>query len=216
MENSGLDGPYAVDGDMGTRWSSAFSDPQSIVVDLGSIYHIDDVTLYWETAYAKVYYLKASTDSSNWTFILYKTNGMGGTEKISVGADARYVQMLGITRATEWGYSLYEIEVHGSDSNGINSLDNIIPPKEFSLFNNYPNPFNPSTIIEFTLAQKARTTLTVFNVLGQKVVTLFDQIANPEKRYHVSFNASTLPSGIYVAVLVSGTQRQSRRMILIK
>jgi hypothetical protein len=56
----------------------------------------------------------------------------------------------------------------------------------------------------------------VFNVLGQKVVNLFDQIANPEKRYHVSFNASTLPSGIYIAVLVSGTQRQSRRMILIK
>jgi beta-glucosidase len=217
IESTGLEGPNAVDGNMGTRWSSAFSDPQSITVDLDSAYHIDDVTLFWETAYAKEYYIKTSTDFSSWTNVFHQTNGAGGTEKISISTDARWIQILGIQRATQWGYSIYEMQVHGSSSTGINSRDTIMTqPKDFSLFNNYPNPFNPSTIIEFTLAQRARTTLIVYNVLGQKVVNLFDQIANPGKLYQVSFDASALPSGIYVAVLISGTRLQSRRMVLIK
>ena len=217
IESTGLEGPNAVDGNMGTRWSSAFSDPQSITVDLDSAYHIDDVTLFWETEYAKEYYIKTSTDFSSWTNVFHQTNGAGGAEKISISTDARWIQILGIQRATQWGYSIYEMQVHGSSSTGINSRDNIMTqPKDFSLFNNYPNPFNPSTIIEFTLAQRVRTTLNVYNVLGQKVVNLFDHIANPGKLYQVSFDASALPSGIYVAVLISGTRLQSRRMVLIK
>jgi beta-glucosidase len=217
IENTGLEGANAVDGNMGTRWSSAFSDPQSITVDLDSVYHIDDVTLFWELAYAKEYYVKTSTNASNWTDDFHQTNGTGGIEKISLSADARWIQMLGIQRATQWGYSIYEIQVHGSSSTGINSRDNIMTqPKSFSLFNNYPNPFNPRTIIEFTLAQRIRTTLNIYNVLGQKVINLFNQIADPGKLYQVSFDASALPSGVYVAVLVSGTRLQSKRMVLIK
>jgi hypothetical protein len=217
IESAGLGGSNAVDGNMGTRWSSAFSDPQSITVDLDSVYHIDDVTLFWESAYAKEYYIKTSTDASNWTDSFHQTNGAGGIEKISLSADARWIQMLGIQRATQWGYSIYEMQMHGSISSGINSHNTIVTqPKEFYLFNNYPNPFNPSTIIEFTLAQRVRTTLNVYNVLGQKVANLFNQIADPGKLYQVNFDASALPSGIYVAVLLSGTRLQSRRMVLIR
>ena len=213
IEGTGLEGANAVDGNMGTRWSSAFSDPQSLTVDLDSVYHIDDVMLFWETAYANEYYIKTSTDATTWTDRFHQMNGAGGVEKISVSADARWIQMLGIKRATQWGYSIYEMQVHGS----INSLNSIvIHPKEFYIFNNYPNPFNPSTIIGFKLDQRAHTTLIVYNVLGQRVETLFNKIADAGKLYQVNFDASVLPSGIYVAVLISGTQLQSRRMVFIK
>ena len=214
VEASGFEGSKAVDGDMGTRWSSAFSDPQFILVDLGAVFHIDDVTLFWETAYAKEYYIKVSKDSSSWVSVSHQTNGAGGIEKINVSLDARWVQMLGIQRATQWGYSIYELQVHGSVATSVEQYSNV--PCEFTLSANYPNPFNPTTTVEFTVKTCGRATLRVFNVLGQEVATLFDGIASAGKRYRTVFDASGLPSGAYVVRLESGNEYRCQRMVLLK
>jgi len=102
---------YAVDGNSGTRWSSAASDPQWLQVDLGSQQNICGVDLQWETAYATAYQVQVSNDATNWTNIYSTTTGQGGTVVLTVAGTGRYVRMYGTTRATQYGYSLWEFEV---------------------------------------------------------------------------------------------------------
>ncbi len=113
-ESSAFPGSAAVDGDTGTRWSSAFSDPQWIYVDLGATYTITRVVLRWEAAYGKAYQIQVSNDASTWTTIYSTTTGDGGVDDLTVSGSGRYVRMYGTQRATQWGYSLWEFEVYGS------------------------------------------------------------------------------------------------------
>ncbi|HWF79816.1 MAG TPA: discoidin domain-containing protein, partial [Streptosporangiaceae bacterium] len=106
----------ATDGNTGTRWSSAFSDPQWLEVDLGSSQTICQVTLMWEAAYATAFQIQVSSDNSTWTTIFSTTTGTGGTQTLSVSGTGRYVRMNGTTRATQYGYSLWEFEVFGTGS----------------------------------------------------------------------------------------------------
>jgi len=95
-----------------TRWSSAFSDPQWIQVDLGATYNISEVVLYWETAYGKSYQIQVSSDATNWNTIYSTTNGPGGTEYLTgLSGTGRYVRMYGTVRGTQWGYSLWEFQI---------------------------------------------------------------------------------------------------------
>lgn len=89
-------------------------------------------------------------------------------------------------------------------------------PAVFKLYQNYPNPFNPSTMIEFTVAKRGNATIKVYNVLGQQVATLFDDDAQPGKKYMARFDGSMLPSGVYFNVLESAGQREIHKMVLIK
>ncbi|MFG2819228.1 discoidin domain-containing protein [Kitasatospora sp. NPDC048365] len=103
----------AVDGDPGTRWSSAAADPQWLQVDLGTSQPITRVVLTWETAYAKAFQIQVSDNASTWTTLWSTTNGTGGTQTVDVTGTGRYVRMYGTQRATQWGYSLWEFQVYG-------------------------------------------------------------------------------------------------------
>ena len=100
------------DGNTGTRWSSNHFDDEWIYVDLDSSYNINRVVLYWENAYGSEYKIQTSDDASIWTDIYEETSGDGSTDDLSVSGTGQYIRMYGITRATEWGYSLYEFEVY--------------------------------------------------------------------------------------------------------
>src|ERR1700729_3534426 len=108
----------AVDGNTGTRWSSAFSDPQWLQVDLGAPASITSVTLQWEAAYATAFQIQTSPDGTNWTTIYSTTSGTGGTQTLNVSGTGRYVRMYGTARATQYGYSLWELGVYGTGSGG--------------------------------------------------------------------------------------------------
>ncbi|MER7610659.1 discoidin domain-containing protein [Nonomuraea wenchangensis] len=105
----------AVDGDSGTRWSSAASDPQWIQVDLGSSRNICKVTLIWEAAYGTAYKIQSSPDASAWTDLKSVTGGDGGTDALDVSGTGRYVRMLGTQRGTGYGYSLWELQINTGD-----------------------------------------------------------------------------------------------------
>ncbi|MEV4556261.1 discoidin domain-containing protein [Kitasatospora sp. NPDC049285] len=111
QENAAFPAAAAVDGDGGTRWSSAAADPQWLQVDLGSIVTICQVALSWEAAYATAFQLQTSTDGANWTSIYSTTTGTGGTQTLNVTGTGRYVRMYGTARATQFGYSLWEVQV---------------------------------------------------------------------------------------------------------
>ncbi|WP_433828196.1 discoidin domain-containing protein [Actinoplanes sp. CA-015351] len=103
----------AVDGNTGTRWSSAFSDPQWIQVDLGTSQPITRVELNWETAAAKAYQIQVSENATSWTTIYSTTTATGGNQSLAVSGTGRYVRMYGTQRTTGYGYSLFEFKVFG-------------------------------------------------------------------------------------------------------
>ncbi|NEA58597.1 coagulation factor 5/8 type domain-containing protein [Streptomyces sp. SID13666] len=113
-ENAGTLAGAAVDGNTGTRWSSAFSDPQWIQVDLGATASVSQIGLTWEAAYASGFQIQVSdTGTGNWTTVYSTTTGTGGTQTLDVNGTGRYVRMNGTTRATAYGYSLWEFQVYG-------------------------------------------------------------------------------------------------------
>ncbi|MER7727436.1 discoidin domain-containing protein [Streptomyces sp. NPDC096323] len=118
QEHYGTAPAGAVDGDLGTRWSSAASDAQWLQVDLGSSVALSQVVLRWEAAYAKAYRIELSTDGTNWSTAYSTTTGAGGNETVAVSGTARYVRMQGVTRATGYGYSLWEFQVYGGGGDG--------------------------------------------------------------------------------------------------
>ncbi|MFC8914997.1 discoidin domain-containing protein [Streptomyces sp. NPDC057116] len=118
QEHAGTPAAAAVDGDNGTRWSSAASDPQWIRVDLGATATLSQVELRWETAYARSYRIETSQNGTDWSTAYATTTGAGGTETLGVSATARYVRVLGTARATGWGYSLWEFKVYGTTGDG--------------------------------------------------------------------------------------------------
>ncbi|MFI1659380.1 discoidin domain-containing protein [Streptomyces sp. NPDC020472] len=118
QENGGTPASAAVDGDPGTRWSSAFADPQWIQVDLGAPAALSRIDLRWETAHAKAYRIELSGNGTDWTTAYSTANGPGGDESLSVTGTARYVRVYGTARATTWGYSLWEFQVYGTADGG--------------------------------------------------------------------------------------------------
>jgi hypothetical protein len=104
----------AVDGNSTTRWSSEYSDTQWIYVDLQATYDINKVKVTWETACAKDYQIQVSVDASTWTTI----HDISGNSQLvntfgDLTATGRYVRIYGTSRATIWGYSIFELAVYG-------------------------------------------------------------------------------------------------------
>jgi hypothetical protein len=111
-ESTSFPATAATDGNTGTRWSSAFSDPQWLQVDLGSSQSVCGVSLNWETAYATAFQIQTSTDASTWTTIYSTTTGTGGIQNLTVSGTGRYVRVYGTARATQYGYSLWEFDIY--------------------------------------------------------------------------------------------------------
>ena len=89
-------------------------------------------------------------------------------------------------------------------------------PKEFTLNDAYPNPFNPSTTINFTLGASDRAVLKVYDVLGREITTLFDGMAEAGRVNRVQWNAAGIPSGMYFARLESGGMSAMKKLVLLK
>ena len=105
----------AFDGTTDTRWQADNeADDEWIQVDLGSVQAVNAVTINWEAAYAAKYEIQVSTDGKEWTTVA-KENGMVGEITSSFAATkARYVKMQGVSRGTQYGYSIYEMQVFGA------------------------------------------------------------------------------------------------------
>ncbi len=101
------------DGDDATRWSSGFSEPQWVAIDLGKSVTIDHVKLLWEDAYATAYSIQVSQDGKNYTDVYTTQNGTGDPETIRFApVAARFVRLYATKRATKFGVSLFSMEVY--------------------------------------------------------------------------------------------------------
>jgi hypothetical protein len=97
---------------------------------------------------------------------------------------------------------------------GVKEAPSVIPTV-FALSQNYPNPFNPSTRIEFALPKETRVRLEVYNMLGQKVATLVDEVRSAGN-HGVTFDASGLASGLYFYRLSTNEVSFLKKMMLLK
>jgi hypothetical protein len=118
LEGASYPASNIVDGNSNTRWSSGFSDPQWVVIDLGKQYLISSVELAWEAAYARSFGIQFSLDSTTWSEVYRNNNSNGGTQSIPVSGVARYVRVYCNTRATSYGDSLWEVRVIGIEAGG--------------------------------------------------------------------------------------------------
>ncbi len=117
-ENAGTLPRGINDGNMTTRWGSAHQDNEWVEIDLEHCYMLDSIRLVWEAAYATAYDLMLSGDGDDYTVAYATTAAKGGTQVIHLqeGSTGRYVRLLCKARKTNYGSSLYEIEVYGSGS----------------------------------------------------------------------------------------------------
>ncbi|MEX1139698.1 MAG: T9SS type A sorting domain-containing protein [Bacteroidota bacterium] len=99
----------------------------------------------------------------------------------------------------------------------ISSVSNeSLVPLELALTQNYPNPFNPSTTIDFTLPQDDHVSLRVYNLLGESIATLLDEVRRAGMVHRIVFDASRFPSGIYFIQLRHGQRQLIRKMVLLR
>jgi hypothetical protein len=116
-----------------------------------------------------------------------------------------------------YDYRIKQIDKNGSFKySSAAQVEVGIAPKEFTLSQSYPNPFNPSTTVEFSVARNDRAVVRVFNVLGQEVATLFDGTAEAGKLYQARFDASRMSSGMYFVQLQSNGQSKMQKMVFLK
>ena len=121
-----------------------------------------------------------------------------------------------------WWYRLKQIDLDGSVSYSpevtVNTLTNVGSgerPAKFSLDQNYPNPFNPTTTIKYSTGNSGRVVLRLYDVYGQQVATLVDQVQGPGD-HSVDLDAHHLASGVYYYSLDAGTWGAMKKLVLLK
>lgn len=113
-EKSTTGAALAIDGDINSRWASAWSDAQHLQLDFGTVQDIARVRISWEGAYAADYELQTSTDELTWTRIHTVLNGDGGVDDITgLAGRGRYLRIACKRRGSTYGYSIYEVNAYG-------------------------------------------------------------------------------------------------------
>lgn len=124
--NNGSGADKAIDSEIGSRWESVQKvDPQYIIIDLGQDRNIKQVEINWENARAKNYTIEVSTDGINYTTVATMEGVTGGSHvtdiiTFSTMKTARYVKINGTVRTTEYGYSIYDLAIYGTDDTSVN------------------------------------------------------------------------------------------------
>jgi len=118
-----------------------------------------------------------------------------------------------------FSFSNYKLVPRGPDDfvNLVSVTDRVEDgiPQAFDLTQNYPNPFNPTTQIQFSLPENAHVTMRIFNVLGQQIKVLVDEY-HAAGTYTATFDAASLPSGVYFYSIEAGDYVETKRMMLLK
>ncbi|MCZ7609348.1 MAG: T9SS type A sorting domain-containing protein [Ignavibacterium sp.] len=170
------------------------------------------ISLQWITATETNnmgFEIEKSNDKNNWLKIGFVEGKGTTTEKQNYSFIDQNISN-GVIH-----YRLKQIDYDGTfEYSPVISVETAAP-KDYYLLQNYPNPFNPSTTIKYSLKDDGKVSLKIFNSLGEEVRTLVNEI-KPAGNYEVEFNASELPSGIYIYSIQAGEFISSKKMILLK
>jgi hypothetical protein len=192
-ENSNYTGNKAIDADGTTRWSSAFSEPQYIIVDLGAMYTINTVKLSWEVAYAKNFQVQVSANNATWTTVRDISNNTVTTHNFTdLNAFARYVKIYCINRATPYGFSIYELEVYGTPATA--PAMPVHYKEENNSFSVYPIPAKDQFTLVMPDDLNEEIFISILNTLSQ---TVSERNVDTSFEKRTSFEVADWASGIY-------------------
>jgi len=191
----------AIDNNTGTRWESAFVDPQWIMVDLGAKKRVSDIIVSWEAANAKDYIIESSLNGTDWATIATKT-GMAGGSRIDriydINSDAQYVRLTGTARNLTYGYSIWEFQIYGSTSLGTA----LSTPSGNNMISVYPNP--ATTAINFS---SELTKAEFYTLQGQLLQSVYNK---------KSVDVSAFAKGLYLVRMTDKTGVQNTSKLEIR
>lgn len=174
----------------------------------------NNVTLTWKTEMevnnAGFDLERKSANSSQWTKIAFITGNGTTNEQKTYSYEDKKVQ------AGTYNYRLKQTDFNGNYEYFPLGEDVVITkPKEFTIGQNYPNPSNPKSKIDFELPEKGLVNISVYNLLGKLVSELVNEEKDPGI-YSVEFDGSGIASGTYLYRIVSGSFTQVKKMIILK
>jgi len=216
----GWDGTTVLEGD---KPALIFSMTDSSQKEVKSIGLITDTGIGYEDRWIRHFQIQVSNtgiETSDFQTVLDTTMLSGSLEVFSIQpVQAKYVKLVILPPQTGLVH-LGEFEVYYSDATTSTDSNIATIPQEFRLSQNYPNPFNPSTAIRFELPKSSRVKLEIYNILGEKIRTLFTG-KKDAGRYEMTWDGKNkagaiMPSGVYMCILSTGFHREVIKMVLAK
>jgi len=189
--------------------------PPIIPVELTSFTAVSNngvVELNWQTATEinnHMFEIERKAETSEFTTIGYVEGSGTTTEPRSYSYTDNEVN------TGTYTYRLKQIDFDGTFTYSNEVEVDVTAPLTFNLGQNYPNPFNPSTKINYSIPEDGNVKLAVYNIVGEEVAVLVNGFAQAGS-FDVTFNASNLPSGVYIYKLQSANSVQTKKMLLLK
>ncbi len=174
-------------------------------------------------------YWSVNSEISVSRYVVERGNGgtfseIGSVDAVGNTDTTKHYEFVDVPAAAVYQYRVRQITNDGGQettapitidvSTGVSSPEGV--PHVFALHHNYPNPFNPTTTISFTLERTARATLVVYDLLGREVARLADDVLSAGVEHRATLDGATLPSGMYLVRLTSGARAFVRRIVLLK
>ncbi|MBN1415136.1 MAG: VCBS repeat-containing protein [Bacteroidales bacterium] len=207
---------HAIDGDMNTRWGSDYSDNQWIKITLDTIHSVTKVVIHWEAASARKYKILASKNNLSWDTVYYESSGDGETDIVFFEPiQAKYIQLLGIEGNTQWGFSIWELEIYSTDMyNTACEPTNIVSEKTpDDIICVYPNPLTDQIFIDFNQPLNGELTLKLMDPSGK--IILMERIFGNNLSTH-KMNLSSFKSGIYIIRIINDEYTLTEKVIKVE
>jgi len=187
--------------DAGVTWNTVFNN--LYVRDLYSL-PVSPYTLYAATWKGQGV-MKSTDGGTSWTGLTTGLTYFSCFQVRNIPGSSAYIFV------TTYGGSLYGLNYTPTSI----EKDKNVTPTHYFLSPNYPNPFNPSTVISFSIPKSENVTLKIYDMLGREIVSLVNERMDAGS-YKVNFNASNLASGVYLCHMTAGSFTQTQKMNFIK
>ncbi|MEI7594974.1 MAG: glycoside hydrolase family 3 C-terminal domain-containing protein [Bacteroidota bacterium] len=202
---------WAVDGLRFSRWSSNFTNNESIQVDLMDNYNLKNIIIKWEAAFASKYLLCTSINGTQWDTIVQENYGNGKIDDFNLDINARYIKILCKESGSPWGFSIYEIEAYGLPLTFITSTESENKNTENSSV--FPNPINDVFTVNYVSTSEKSITIGIYDLQGKLILKTLNNSVVGKNQFEIN-NISSIPSGVYYLKIED--ERQNKYIKIIK
>ena len=194
------------------------------------VYDGSEVMLEWETATevnnygfeVERQYRVSSSEYRDWENVGF----VEGHGSVNTPQSYSFTDTTALPSVDTVSYRLKQVDIDGTyeyskaidviiNNSSVTGLEDGDLPTEFGLSQNYPNPFNPTTSIEYRVSSNENVSIKVYNMLGQEVMTLVNEMKSPGT-YNVKMNGSQLASGVYIYQMTAGSYSSVKKFVLMK
>jgi hypothetical protein len=219
IETPAFPASYAVDASTSTRWSSGYTSPQWIYVDLGAQYNINRVKITWEAAYGKNYQIQVSNNASSWTSIKNVNNNTALVNDLTgLSGAGRYVRMYGTASGLAgYGYSIFNLEVYGTPTGAriaVASTDERSEESELGV-DVFPNPAFGDITITAKVQKPGVTAISIIDAQGEVVTGLYNDKLDAGV-HEFKYNTTPLKTGLYFVRVSQQHASETRKMIKVE